>query len=170
MQLGRDRFPRFDHKRKRKSFPFVSIEESRRQNHFWIIGKTGQGKSSFLQNAIQQDIRAGNGLALGSGIFLQGNNTIFFQPAAGQTQTVADVITDQNGSLGSEGSGALTLNGAGTLVLSAVDTYTGPTTVTVGTLAVTGSIANSIATVSGICGIDFTRSTTIGLGSVFRER
>ena len=91
---------------------------------------------------------AGNGLALGSGIFLQGNNTIFFQPAAGQTQTVADVITDQNGSLGSGGSGALTLNGAGTLVLSAVDTYTGPTTVTVGTLAVTGSIANSIATVS----------------------
>jgi outer membrane autotransporter protein len=91
---------------------------------------------------------AGNGLALGSGIFLQGNNTIVFQPASGQTQTVADVITDQNGSLGSGGSGALTLNGPGTLVLSAVDTYTGPTTVTVGTLAVTGSIANSIATVS----------------------
>jgi hypothetical protein len=64
MQLGRDRFPRFDHKRKRKSFPIFSIEETRRQNHFWIIGKTGQGKSSFLQNAIQQDIRAGNGLAL----------------------------------------------------------------------------------------------------------
>ena len=64
MQLGRDRFPRFDHKRKRKSFPIFSIEETRRQNHFWIIGKTGQGKSSFLQNAIQQDIRNGNGLAL----------------------------------------------------------------------------------------------------------
>jgi fibronectin-binding autotransporter adhesin len=91
---------------------------------------------------------AGNGLALGSGIFLQGNNTLFFQPAAGETQTISDVITDQNGSLGSGGSGALTLNGPGTLVLSAVDTYTGPTTVTVGTLAVTGSIANSIATVS----------------------
>ena len=30
------------------------------------------------------------------------------------------------------------MNGPGTLVLSAVDTYTGPTTVTVGTLAVTG--------------------------------
>jgi fibronectin-binding autotransporter adhesin len=91
---------------------------------------------------------AGNGSALGSGIFLQGNNTIFFQPAAGETQTIADVITDQNGSLGSGGSGALTVNGPGTLVLSAVDTYTGPTTVTTGTLAVTGSILNSIATVS----------------------
>ncbi|MBW0002391.1 MAG: autotransporter domain-containing protein [Hyphomicrobiales bacterium] len=114
---------------------------------------------------------AGNGSAFGSGIFLQGNSTIVFQPGAGQVQMVADVITDQNGStlattqttkapntfalssaqslnLGSGGSGGITLNGPGTLVLSAVDTYTGPTTVTAGTLGVTGSIANSITTVS----------------------
>ncbi|MBV8427826.1 MAG: autotransporter domain-containing protein, partial [Hyphomicrobiales bacterium] len=92
---------------------------------------------------------AGNGSAFGSGIFLQGNSTVVFQPGAGQVQTVADVITDQNGSMaGSGGSGGLTLSGAGTLVLSAVDTFTGPTTVTTGTLAVTGSIANSITTVS----------------------
>ncbi|MBV9431807.1 MAG: autotransporter domain-containing protein [Hyphomicrobiales bacterium] len=114
---------------------------------------------------------AGNGSAFGSGIFLQGNSTIVFQPGAGQVQTVADVITDQNGStlattrttkapntfalssaqslnLGSGGSGGITLNGPGTLVLSAVDTYTGPTTVTAGTLGVTGSIANSTVTVS----------------------
>jgi len=64
MQLGRERFPRFDRRRKRHSRPLFSIEEPRRQNHFWVIGKTGVGKSTFLQNAILQDIRAGNGLAL----------------------------------------------------------------------------------------------------------
>ena len=92
---------------------------------------------------------AGGGSAFGSGIFLQGNSTIAFQPGARQVQTVADVIADQNGSVaGSGASGGLTLNGSGTLVLSAVDTYTGPTTVTTGTLGVTGAIANSTATVS----------------------
>jgi len=32
--------------------------------HMYVIGKTGTGKSSFLEGMIRQDIRAGNGLAL----------------------------------------------------------------------------------------------------------
>ncbi len=64
MNLGRLRFPHYDHKRKRTSRPIFSIEEKDRARHFWIIGKTGVGKSTILQNTILQDIRAGNGLAL----------------------------------------------------------------------------------------------------------
>ena len=64
MNLGRLRFPRYDHKRKRKSWPIFSIEEKDRARHFWILGKSGFGKSTFLENTILQDIRKGNGLAL----------------------------------------------------------------------------------------------------------
>ncbi|MGK3822446.1 autotransporter-associated beta strand repeat-containing protein, partial [Enterococcus faecium] len=76
------------------------------------------------------------GSAFGSGLFLNGNGTIMFQPGSGQTQTVSDVIADQNGSGGSAalngvggvgGVWALNKSGAGNLVLSAANTYTGPT-------------------------------------------
>lgn len=64
MHLGRQRFPRFDHSRKRASRPLVSIEDDQRFRHFWTIGKSGFGKSSFLENLILQDLRAGNGICL----------------------------------------------------------------------------------------------------------
>ena len=47
------------------------------------------------------------------------------------------------------GTGALTKTGTGTVTLSAANTYSGTTTVTVGTLALTGSLANSAVTVVG---------------------
>ncbi len=93
-----------------------------------------------------------SGSAFGSGIFLQGNGTLTFSPGAGNMQTIADTIADQTGSGGSganAGSWGINVNGAGTLVLSGANTYTGATTVMAGTLAVTGSIANSDVTVSG---------------------
>ncbi len=105
------------------------------------------GNFTVNGNSVVAGTGGGPGSAIGSGIFLQGNNTLTLQPGSGQTQTIADVITDQTGSFGSGGSGNLVVNGAGTLVLSGVDTYTGTTTVASGTLAVTGSIANSITTV-----------------------
>jgi len=62
MILGRSRFPRFDHGRnKRKSFPIFEIENQDRLLHAWI--KTGQGKSSFLENLWLQDVKAGHGCA-----------------------------------------------------------------------------------------------------------
>lgn len=69
-----------------------------------------------------------NGRALGSGIFLQGTETITFAPATGTTERVFDVIADQTGSDGTganAGAGDLTLDGAGALDLIAANTYTG---------------------------------------------
>ncbi|OGM32529.1 hypothetical protein A2803_03175 [Candidatus Woesebacteria bacterium RIFCSPHIGHO2_01_FULL_44_21] len=40
----------------------VYISDSDRQKHMYIIGKTGTGKSKFLQSMILQDIKAGKGL------------------------------------------------------------------------------------------------------------
>lgn len=53
--------------------------------------------------------------------------------------------------LGNNGSGVVSLvkNGLGTWTLAATDTYTGATTVSLGTLNVNGSIANSAVTVNG---------------------
>jgi autotransporter-associated beta strand protein len=100
----------------------------------------------------------GNNSALGTGTlsmaagttlsFLSGGNFTIpnkitvsgdpnFSPPAGTTQTISGVIA--NGA----SSGTLNMNGAGTLVLTATETYTGPTVVNSGTLDVTGSIASS---------------------------
>ncbi|MEK7537355.1 MAG: DUF87 domain-containing protein, partial [Patescibacteria group bacterium] len=43
--------------------PFgIKIDDRRR--HMYVIGKTGMGKSTLLENMIVQDIRAGRGLAV----------------------------------------------------------------------------------------------------------
>jgi hypothetical protein len=85
---------------------------------------------------------AGSGSALGSGIFLQGDETLTLTPTSGQTVTIGDVIADQAGSAGSAG---LLLNGAGTLELSAANTFVGGITVDSGTL----SLGNNAAAGSG---------------------
>ncbi len=70
----------------------------------------------------------GAGSALGSGIFLQGNQSVTLAAAAGQTETISDVIADQPGSSG------LIIAGAGTAKLTAVNTYAGGTTIQSGAL------------------------------------
>jgi autotransporter-associated beta strand protein len=64
----------------------------------------------------------------------------FFTPPIGTTQTLAGVISDGSAP------GTLDMLGAGTLVLSAANTYTGPTSVNAGMLQVNGSIAGSSLT------------------------
>ena len=54
---------------------------------------------------------------------------------------VSGAIADYDGSGGNAGS--LTYNGSGTLTLGGSNTYTGPTTISAGTLQVTGSLANN---------------------------
>lgn len=63
-----------------------------------------------------------------------------FTLPSGTTQTLAGVIAD------GASPGTLNMTGAGTLVLSALNTYTGPTNVNSGTLDITGSIASSSLT------------------------
>ena len=71
----------------------------------------------------------GDGSAYGTGIFIQGNQTVTLAPATGQTLTISDVIADMHGSVSADvGAGILALNGAGTVELSAANTYTGGTT------------------------------------------
>ncbi len=40
------------------------IKEKNRRGHIYIIGKTGTGKSTLIENMVISDIREGNGLAL----------------------------------------------------------------------------------------------------------
>jgi uncharacterized protein with beta-barrel porin domain len=70
-----------------------------------------------------------NGFAFGSGIFSQGA-PLTFNPGAGNTQTISDVIAD------GLGQASVALTGSGTLVLSGANTYGGGTTVSGGTLTV----------------------------------
>ena len=74
------------------------------------------------------------GSAYGSGIFIQGDQTITLAPPAGQSLTISDVIADETGShdaSGATGSGALVIRGKGMVVLDA-DTYVGGTTIAEG--------------------------------------
>ncbi len=72
------------------------------------------------------------GSAFGSGIFVQGFDTLNFTPGSGQTLTIADAIADQSGS-GGTGSNAgvagVVVNGPGTVVLGGDNTFSGGTTV-----------------------------------------
>jgi outer membrane autotransporter protein len=88
-----------------------------------------------------------------------------FTPPVNTTQTLAGVIADGSAP------GTLAMNGAGTLVLSAINTYTGPTTVNSGTLQVNGSIAaSSLTSVNNgatLLGTGTVGNTQINAGGMF---
>jgi autotransporter-associated beta strand protein len=117
-------------------------------------------------------VAVGNDFSLGSGFvglvhgaklaFTQNGlnipNAIFLGVAAGtidtgaNTETLSGVIS---------GADDLTKIGSGTLILTAINTYSGPTNIDAGTLDVTGSIAKSSLTTVGK-GAALTGSGTIG--------
>ena len=85
---------------------------------------------------------AGNGVARGEGIFLNGA-AVTFDIGASQIATIQDAIADDNGAglTAPAGPGQLNKTGAGILRLTAVNSYSGGTRVTAGTLAVNADSA-----------------------------
>jgi energy-coupling factor transporter ATP-binding protein EcfA2 len=64
-----------------KSVPF-GIKEKDRAKHVYIIGKTGMGKSTLLENMAIQDIQSGQGLA-------------FIDPHGGTAETLLDYVPEE---------------------------------------------------------------------------
>ena len=102
----------------------------------------------------------GSGAAFGSGIFAQGAETLTFDPAAGQTLSIGDVIGDSAGS-GDTGATGVMLSGSGTVVLSATNTYTGGTALDAGTL----SLQAPGAAGSGAIAFAYGAATTLIVGA-----
>jgi autotransporter-associated beta strand protein/T5SS/PEP-CTERM-associated repeat protein len=103
-----------------------------------------------------------NGVTIGNPIVID-SNTTQLQVTAG-TATQAGAISELNGPR------PLEKIGAGTLVLTATNTYSGPTTISAGTLVVNGSIANSAVTVNAgalLAGSGIVGATTILSGGMF---
>ena len=48
----------------RNEFKKFGIKTDDRRRHMYLIGKTGMGKSTVLENMIVEDIRAGRGVAV----------------------------------------------------------------------------------------------------------
>ncbi len=106
-----------------------------------------------MQTGSNQDETGG--LGLGAGIFIQGNQTILFAPALGDSLTVANVIADQTGSGGtgnSSGNGNVEIGGPGVVHFTAANTYYGVTIIRAGaTLDVDGggTVGTNVVTVLG---------------------
>ncbi len=103
-----------------------------------------------------------SGITIANPIVINSNTTQLQVTAGTATQT--GVISELNGPR------PLEKIGAGALVLSAVNTYTGPTTISAGTLVVDGSIANSAVTIGSgatLAGTGTVGATTILSGGMF---
>ena len=119
-------------RRRRDLRPGRRIADLRRQRQ-----RTGQQRRRrFAARTGRPQFRIG----LGSGIFLQGDQTITFAPDAAHIISISDVIADMTGShdaSGQTGAGHLVLDGEGTLVLGTANTFTGGITIENGTLDLT---------------------------------
>jgi autotransporter-associated beta strand protein/T5SS/PEP-CTERM-associated repeat protein len=103
-----------------------------------------------------------NGVTISNPIVINSTTTQLQVTVGSATQ--AGVISELNGPR------PLEKIGAGALVLSAANTYSGPTTVSAGTLVVTGSIASSLVTVNNggiLTGTGTVGAATINAGGTF---
>jgi fibronectin-binding autotransporter adhesin len=103
-----------------------------------------------------------NGVTIANPIVINSNSTQLEVTTGSATQ--AGAISELNGPR------PLEKIGAGTLVLSATNSYTGPTTVSAGALIVNGSMANSAVTVNPgalLAGTGTVGATTVAGGGMF---
>ncbi len=141
---------------------------------------TVKGSLTINGNTVAGGAGANNGSAFGSGIFLVNPSghtlsppqRLIFAPAAGETQTISDVIADQLGN-GAENPSltlvrwGLNLDGPGTLILSAPNTFSGGVTVSQGMLIVnnlTDSATGRIGPVAVLNG-----AALAGTGSIMAD-
>ena len=105
-----------------------------------IIGSSLETSGSVSGGQGGAGGQATTGSAFGSGIFIQGNQSVTLDPGANQVLTITDTIADQTGSDGTggnSGEGSLdigTVGVASTVVLSGNNTFTGGITLDGGTL------------------------------------
>ena len=152
-------------------FDVASIGSTAQYRNFDIFQKTGNSTWSLIGdstvaapwNVQQGTLQLGNGGTSGtlaSDVVVDSGATFAFNRS--DTYTFNRQIT---------GAGGVAQNGTGTTILSDAYTYTGPTTVNLGTLAIDGSITSPVAvnaagTLSGIGTVigDVTNSGTITPG------
>jgi VCBS repeat-containing protein len=109
-----------------------------------FAGSGGAHDNSVVAGNLAYYAAQTHGSALGSGMFLHGDQSVTFAPSAAQTITISDVIADMTGShdiSGQTGAGHLVLDGEGRLLLGATNTFTGGITIEDGTLDLTASRA-----------------------------
>jgi len=94
--------------------------------------------TTLLTNLAASTSATSNGMAAGSILAFDTTN------ASGNSFTISNVIADTTGAAG--GTRGLTKLGVNTLVLTGANTYTGPTTITAGTLTLSG--ANGVLALS----------------------
>ena len=140
-----------------------AINFSPTQGYTWTIASAAGGITGFASDAFVINTTAVNGAAgfsndLGGGTFLltvAGNDlNLVFTPGSGPQDIVIDVPSgsqtqSQAGYPTIASANSVTKTGAGTLVFDATNAYTGPTTVSAGTLQVAnaGALASSNVTV-----------------------
>jgi hypothetical protein len=140
-----------------------------------IEGSTGISNSTVTAGTTAI---GNNGVAAGSGLFLQDSGALTFAPSSSDTQIIAADITDMAGfaaatayapPVGCSGdcnplgqAWALSMRGQGVVVLSGINTYTGGTTVSSGVLQIGGDTPGG--SVSG--NVDVPGGTLAGSGQV----
>jgi autotransporter-associated beta strand protein len=99
-------------------------------------------------------------VSFGANLALGGNDTIGQLNGAGDVSLGASVLNVGAGAFGGtlQGTGGLTKSGAGTLGLSGLQTYTGSTTVSGGTLQLDGSLASAAIDIAAGATVNNTNS------------
>jgi autotransporter-associated beta strand protein len=131
-----------------------------------------RGGLTIAGNAVAAGIHtagsAGDGSALGNGLFLNGRGYVRFSPGAGQTEHVFNATDDEKGVEGflgyklpagfTPGDYGLIKSGMGTLVLSAANFYSGGTILKGGTLDITGFAGWGHITFAGTAKLEIANS------------